>query len=170
MAQVKTTHNISTKSTNKKESTMSEDKKREITYEPAIREFDNSRTLITNIGFTAKSDVKYEIIWDIPATDEEAKDRYDCTLQDLVTAGVRQLSTRPDYKSVGFDENTGELKDGGHEAMQTLADGYKVGQRQVGVSQKATVAKVKKAEADLDMSLDDMLKKMAELKSQGLLD
>lgn len=149
---------------------MSENEKnREIVYEPAVREFDNNSTLITNIGFTAKSDTKYEILWQIPQTDEEAKERYDCELKDLITAGVRQLSTRPDYKSVGFNED-GTLKEDGHQAMQDLADGYKVGQRQVGVSQKATVQKVKKAEGELGMSLDEMVKKMAELKAQGMLD
>lgn len=148
---------------------MADETKREIVYEPAIREFDNTKNLITNIGFTAKSDVKYEILWPIPETDEEAKDRYDCTLNDLVRAGIRQLSTRPNYKLVGFEDD-GTLKDDGHEAMQALADNYKVGQRVVGQSQKATVQKVKKAESDLGMDLDTMVKKMAELKAQGLLD
>ena len=32
--------------------------KREIVYNPAIREFDNTKNLITNIGFTAKADEK----------------------------------------------------------------------------------------------------------------
>lgn len=158
-----------TKTLNLEDTKMSENEKREIVYEPAIREFDNTKNLITNIGFTAKSDVKYEILWLIPETDEECKERYDCELKDLIAAGVRQLSTRPDYKSVGFHD-TGELKENGHEAMQDLADGYKVGQRQVGVSQKATVQKVKKAEGELGMSLDEMVKKMAELKAQGMLD
>lgn len=177
MAQDSVNDNFSTKPfnltkpiKNKENFKMSETtEKREIVYEPAVREFDNNSTLITNIGFTAKSDIKYEILWAIPSTDEEAKERYDCELKDLVMAGVRQLSTRPDYKAVGFNED-GSLKEGGHEAMQELADGYKVGQRQVGVSQKATVQKVKKAEGELGMSLDDMVKKMAELKAQGLLD
>ena len=87
----------------------------------------------------------------------------------MIQAGVRQFSTRPDYKTVGFEDD-GTLKDNGHEAMQDLADGYKVGARVVGVSQKATVAKVKKAEAELGMSFDEMAAKMAEMKEAGLLD
>ena len=149
--------------------TENNDAKREITYHPAIREFDNTKNLITNIGFTAKSDERYEVLWLIPSTDHECKERYDCDLAVLVQAGVRQLSTRPDYKTVGFDDE-GNLKDEGHEAMQDMADGYKVGARVVGVSLKATVAKVKKAEADLGMSFDEMTAKMAEMKEAGLLD
>lgn len=150
---------------------MSEEKstKREIVYHAPVVDYNNKTQLTTAIGFGRKPDEKYEIVWDVPATDEECKERYDCELKTLIEAGVRQFSTRPNYQDVGFNED-GTLKPDGHEEMQKLADGYKVGQRQVGVSQKATVQKVKKAEAELDMSLDDMVKKMAELKAQGLLD
>ena len=149
--------------------TANETKKKEIEYVPAVREFDNAKTLITSVGFTAGAKVRYEILWPIPSTDEEAQERYDCTLADLITAGVRQYSTRPDYKAVGFDDD-GNLKPDGHEEMQKLADGYKVGQRQVGTGAKAVVKTVKAAEKQLDMSLDEMVKKLAELKEQGLLD
>lgn len=155
----------------KGEKIMSEEKstKREIVYHPPVVDYDNKVQLTTAIGFGRKPDEKYEIVWDVPKNDEDCKARYDCELKTLIEAGVRQFSTRPNYQDVGFDEN-GVLKPDGHLEMQKLADGYKVGQRQVGVSQKATVQKVKKAEAELDMSLDDMVKKMAELKAQGLLD
>ena len=151
------------------EATETKTAKREIVYNPAVREFDNTKNLITNIGFTAKADEKFEILWIIPESDEESMERYDCKLAVLVQAGVRQLSTRPDYKTVGFDDD-GTLKPKGHEAMQDLADGYKVGARVVGVSQKATLAKVKKAETDLGMSHDEMVAKMLEMKENGLLD
>lgn len=143
--------------------------KREIDYHAPVVEFDNTKTLITNIGFTAKSDEKFQIAWLIPSTDEEAKDRYDCDLAVLIQAGIRQFSTRPDYKEVGFEAD-GTLKEDGHEAMQELADGYKVGARVVGVSQKKIVADVKKAEADLGMSHSEMVAKMQEMKEAGLLD
>ena len=143
--------------------------KREITYHPAIREFDNTKNLLTNIGFTAKADEKYEILWPIPASDEECMKRYDCSLAVLIQAGVRQFSTRPDYKTVGFTDD-GELKPEGHEAMQTLADGYKVGARVVGVSQKKIVADVKAAEADLDMSFDEMTATIKKMREEGQLD
>lgn len=144
-------------------------KKEEIEYVPAVREFDNTRTLITNVGFTAGAKVRYEVIWDIPATDKEAQARYDCTLQDLIAAGVRQYSTRPDYKAVGFDDD-GNLKPDGHEEMQKLADGYKVGQRAVGTGAKAVVQKVKRTEAELGMTFDEMAAKIKEMQEQGLLD
>ena len=150
---------------------MSEDTtKREILYHAPVVEFDNKHTLITNIGYTAKADEKYQIAWLVPSTDEEAQTRYECPLADLVEAGIRQLSTRPDYKAVGFDED-GNLKPDGHLAMQTLADGYKVGQRAVaGASVKVMAQKAKKAEADLGMTLEQMVAKMQEMKEAGMLD
>ena len=138
-------------------------------YHAPVREFDNNKSLITRIGFTANSDEKFEIVWDIPATDEEAKSRYDCELKDLVVAGIRQFSTRPNYKDVGFDED-GTLKAEGHEAMQIMADGYQVGRQATGISQKAVVAKVKAAESELGMTHDEMVAKMKEMKEAGLLD
>lgn len=145
------------------------DEKREIKYHAPVREFDNLKNLITRIGFTAKSDEKFEILWPIPESDEECKERYDCELAVLIQAGVRQFSTRPDYGFVGFDSD-GDLKHEGHEAMQVLADGYKVGARVVGISQKAVVQKVKQAEQELGMSHDEMVSKMREMKEAGLLD
>ena len=41
--------------------------KKEIVYHPATREFDNTKNLITNIGFETGSDEKYEILWPIPS-------------------------------------------------------------------------------------------------------
>lgn len=147
------------------------DEKREIEYHaPVIENFNNKDYLVTNIGFTAKADEKYQIAWLIPKTDEEAKTRYDCTLADLVEAGIRQFSTRPNYKDVGFDED-GNLLPEGHSLMQALADTYQVGQRATGgASQKVMAQKAKKAEAELDMTLDEMVAKMKALKEQGLLD
>lgn len=143
--------------------------KREIVYHPPVVDYDNKTQITTAIGYGRKPDEKYEIVWDVPSTDAQCQERYDCDLKTLIEAGVRQFSTRPNYQDVGF-ETDGTLKTDGHLEMQKLADGYKVGQRQVGTSQKATVQKVKQAEAQLDMSLDEMVKKMAELKAQGLLD
>lgn len=145
------------------------EEKREIDYHAPIREFDNTKNIVTNIGFKGNSDEKYQILWPIPESDAECQERYDCKLAVLIQAGVRQFSTRPDYKTVGFEDN-GELKDGGHDAMQELADGYKVGARVVGVSQKAMVQKVKKAEAELGMSFDELVAKSKEMKEAGLLD
>lgn len=143
--------------------------KREINYHAPVVEFDNKKTLITSIGFTAKSDEKYEIAWLIPETDAECQARYDCPLAELVRAGVRQLSTRPDYKTVGFEED-GTLKAEGHEAMQDLADGYEVGKRVAGVGQKVMAQKAKKAETELGMSMDEIIAKMTTMKEAGQLD
>jgi len=143
--------------------------KKEIEYHAPIREFDNTKTVVTNVGFTAGAEEKYQILWPIPSTDEEAQGRYDCSLATLVEAGIRQLSTRPDYKYVGFDEY-GTPKDGGHQAMQDLADGYQVGKRAIATGQKVMAEKAKKAEAELGMTMEEMVVTMLRLKAEGLLE
>lgn len=145
------------------------EKKREIDYHAPVREFDNMKHVVTNIGFTAKSDEKFQVIWLIPETDEECQERYDSPLSALIEAGVRQLSTRPDYKTVGFNED-GTLKDEGHEAMQTLADGYEIGKRVTGVGQKVMATKAKKAEEELGMTIEEQVALIKSMKERGLLD
>jgi len=142
--------------------------KKEINYHAPVREFDNTKTVVTNIGFTAGATEKYQILWPVPATDEEAQARYDCPLSALIEAGIRQLSTRPDYKYVGFEEK-GAPKDGGHQAMQDLADGYQMGKQAIGTGQKVMAQKAKKAEEELGMTMEAMVAKMKEFKDAGLL-
>lgn len=158
--------------TNKKEGgQMAEQNgKKEINYHAPVREFDNTKNLVTGIGFAKGSLDKYQIVWLIPTTDEEAQTRYGCDLKELVAAGIRKLSTMPDYPTVGFNED-GTLKDGGHKAMQTLADGYKPGRKaSADPSAKITAAKVKSAEKDLGMDFATMVAKMKELKELGMLE
>lgn len=96
---------------------------------PAIREYDRGSSYIATTGFAKGAKVRYEIIWDIPKTDEEAMQRYNVSLTDLICAGVQILSHRPDYKTVlDVDEYTTAR----HEAVQKLADDYKVGSRTPG--------------------------------------
>jgi len=149
--------------------------KKEITYIEPIVEYDAEKSVVTNIGFTAGSEVRYGIVFQIPTTDEEAKSRYDCDLNELVKLGVKQITTRPSYKSVGFDE-AGNLVDGGHEAMQTLADEYRVGKKATGGAGRMTIKKAK-AEADaakkvaadlaaqVGMSVDDVTAMIAKAKA-----
>lgn len=115
--------------------------KREIEHIAGNKPDDGKPYLHTNIGFDRGSEVKYEIYWLIPATNEEAKERYDCDLTTLVESGVRQLTTRPNYKDVGFEED-GELKEGGHGFMQDMADNYKVGARVTGTGVKTKANKL----------------------------
>lgn len=146
--------------------------KREIEHIAGVKPDDGKPYLHTHIGFDRATPVKYEIYWLIPATDEEAKARYDCDLATLVESGVRQLTTRPDYKSVGFvddkaADNYGELKEGGHKFMQDMADNYQVGARVAGEGVKSKAKKhsdmVAKygggSEAELQAKLD-LLEKM----------
>ena len=117
-----------------------EKKKVEIEYVPAVREFDNTRNLIVNISDPTNKQRKFEILWEKPVladglevAEAFAKSRYDCELQDIVDAGIRAFSTRPDYPSAlaEFDKD-GKLvglRDGGHERAQGLADIYTCGRK-----------------------------------------
>ena len=146
--------------------------KREIEHIAGVKPDDGKPYLHTNIGFDRASEVKYEIYWLIPANDEEAKERYDCDIASLVESGVRQLTTRPDYKSVGFTED-GELKEGGHGFMQDMADNYKVGARVAGTGVKTKAVKLDSMVSKYgDGSLEELeakMAKMAELEAKGLL-
>lgn len=147
-------------------------KKVEITHIPGNKPDDGREYIHTLIGFKRGALEKYEIYLPVPQNDEEAKSDFDCTLNDLVGHGVRQLSTRPDYKTVGFNED-GSLKEGGHEAMQAMADNYKVGARTLGVGVKAKATKldslVSEYGAGSQEELEAKLAKMKELEAQGLL-
>ena len=144
--------------------------KKEIVYVPAIREYDNTKSLITNVGSARGVSTRYEIIFDVPENDADCITRYGIGIKDLVTAGVRQLSTHVDYASVGFDDE-GNLKEDGHKAMQDLADGYTVGRKSdpTKASDKKLATEAKKAQAELGMSMSEMLAKMKEFKEAGLL-
>ena len=146
--------------------------KREIEHIAGVKPDDGRTYLHTNIGFERASEVKYEIYWLVPTTDEEAKEQYDCDLATLVESGVRQLTTRPDYKIVGFTEE-GELKPEGHEAMQAMADDYKVGARIAGEGIKSKAKKhsamVEKYGGGSESELEAKLAKLEELETKGLI-
>jgi len=105
---------------------MAEEKK-ERTIVSAVRN-QSQEEITTLIGFKRGADTVYEILWFVPDYDEEAQERYNCSLKDLIELGVRALTTRPAYQKVGFDEQ-GNLLENGHQLMQELADTYRVGQR-----------------------------------------
>jgi len=156
--------------------------KREILHIAGDKPDDGKEYLHTNIGYTRSSDVKYEIYWLLPITDikeelaalsEECQARYDCSLVDMIEYAVRQLTTRADYKTVGFTD-AGELKENGHKFMQDVADNYKVGAKGTGtggVKAKATKLDnmVAKYGAGSQDELEARLAKMLELEKQGLL-
>ena len=158
----------------KKESNISEVKstKAEVVHIAGTKPDDGRDYLTTFIGFARGASEKYEIYLPIPKSDEDAKADYDCTIDRMVEFGVRLLSTHPDYKSVGFNED-GSLKEGGHKAMQAMADNYKVGQRAVGTG---VTSKAKKLDsmiaqygAGSQEDFEAKLAKMAELEAKGLI-
>ena len=116
------------------------------------------------------------------------KDRgIDTAPQALLDRLVGTMFTAPDYHSVlcyqiGDIEPDGVkivdnasdwfkvTKDNGHELAQSLADGFTIGQRAAGPSQKKIVAEAKQAEKATGMSTAEMAAKILEMKSAGLLD
>jgi len=164
-------------------------KKPEIEYNAYVSEPAGTRDedfIVTAIGFGRKASEKYEITWPlfrIPQVCFEAcpeladvntacVERYGADLNEMFAFGVRNLTTKPPYQAVGFNDD-GTLKDGGHKAMQDLADGYKVGQRASGgggVKAKAAKfdsAKNELAEIDTEaVSKEELLERM---RKAGLL-
>jgi hypothetical protein len=111
----------------------------------------------------------------------------DAEPQAILDRLIATLFTAPDYHSVlcyqigelGPDGVKIESKDSphfkvlkpaGHEAAQTLADGFVVGQKAAGPSQKKLATEAKAAEAATGMSTSEMAQKILKLKEQGLLD
>ena len=96
--------------------------------------------------------VKAMVGYDIPKTDEQAMDRYNCDMQTLVAMGVRAgIATRPNYPlefSGRTTDKDGKVTDRGTidqavvEACQALADNYKVGMKTV--SKETTITKAVK--------------------------
>ena len=115
----------------------------------------------TLIGFGRGAKTVYEIQWDIPKTEEEAIKRYNCTLEDLVVLGVRNLTTKPDYQSVGFDK-AGNLIDKGHELMQNLADSYKVGAKKTS-TKTAEQRQLESVLAAKNMTMAELIEKAKNL-------
>jgi hypothetical protein len=152
-----------------------ETKKKERVIEPAVREFNNEKNIIYTVSDPRdKSGHGYEVVWPIPETDEECRERYDCELKDLIMQGVRNLATRPMYVEQGFiKEEDGSFteKPDCHQQMQDLADNYQVGRKSQGVSVKAKAkeydkAAAKAAEVGFDLSNIDKL--LAKAKALGI--
>lgn len=99
---------------------------------PAIRTFDNEKTYIAKTGAFKGAINRYEIIWPVPQTDEEAMERYNCNLSKIIELGIQIFSHAPDYASLfdGKDQYSVEL----HQGLQDLADAQKAGMRKTGKS------------------------------------
>ena len=133
----------------------------------ASEKIDNKERLTTNIGACRGASEKYEIYFLCPQLSPEEiaavqrvedvlQTRYDAGLNDLITAGVRKISTGPDYPAVMFEVlgqtkddkpvyvnaefPNGNLKPDAHNAGQALADGYQMGRKSAGPTVKAKAA------------------------------
>jgi len=83
-----------------------------------------SDDIITYIGATRGASTKYGVVFPVMVDEEFLKERYNMTLLEVVQAGVRQISTRPNYDAAfGADGSVDQTK------MQAIADAYKPGSR-----------------------------------------
>ena len=142
---------------------MAEKNGSDVTYIPPVVEVTDD-IMVSYVGATRGAKTKYGIAWLVPSTDDEAKELYNCTLDDLIRFGIRNLTTKPNYQSVGFDEN-GNLVDGGHEAMQKAADEYRVGVRVSGEGVKAKAARLEQEVAQKETTISEMEAEIARLKA-----
>lgn len=93
--------------------------------------------VVTYIGATRGANVKYGVVFPVMVDEEFLKERYNMTLLEVVQAGVRQISTRPNYDAAfGADGSVDHAK------MQEIADGYKPGSRIAGPKASPEKAKV----------------------------
>lgn len=155
----------------------------EITYVPPVAEMDSDKDWeITYVGASGNSLTKYGVAFEVPTTDEQARERYGVEngLIDLIRMGVKQLTTRPNYQKVGFDldakfETTdangtvrldAPLVENGHALMQQLADDFRVGRQASGdPSQKALMAEVKAISKETGLSPSEILAQVRAIKA-----
>jgi hypothetical protein len=80
--------------------------------------------VVTHIGVSRGASVKYGVVFPVLNDADFIKERYNMSILELLQAGVRQLSTRPNYDSAfGADGSVDHAK------LQEIADNYKPGSR-----------------------------------------
>ena len=138
---------------------------RVITSHPAVRVFDAEKTFVGTTKCGGKNiNNKYEIIWPIPADDKDCLTRYNCKISDLILKGIQQISHGPDFAALFAGKDILTIKE--HKGLQELADAYKVGQRKTGgVTQKAKAQEAKKAEAEVGMTVTEMVARIKAIKA-----
>jgi predicted dehydrogenase len=124
---------------------MADNAKREITYVDPVVKFEES-DVITHIGASRGAETKYGVVFPLYMTNGEIdwpmlKERYDMEPIDFVSAGIRQISTRPNYDSAFVN---GECD---HQKLQDIADAYKPGRRAVAAGPKVNKETAKVARA-----------------------
>jgi hypothetical protein len=89
----------------------------------------NDEDVVTHIGVSRGASTKYGVVFPVFSQDGKVdfdlmKERYNMSELELVQAGIRQLSTRPNYDSAfGADGSVDHAK------LQEIADNYKPGSR-----------------------------------------
>ena len=112
--------------------------------------FPQDQTLITNIQASKEKGLQtYEVYYLVPTNDEQCQKQYNCSLKDLITQGVRNLSTRPNYQLEFVD---GKLTPAAHVACQKLADGYKCGVQRTSVNREMKELKTMASEAGISIA------------------
>ena len=164
---------------------MTENKKPELEYvAPILEGFNNEDYLVTNIDLgkdntrfsIAVSRVRVDQATDLDDLNQRLIDSWgeQCDLQAMIDNGLKQLSTRPNFKAAAADAIASGDWSEAHKLAQSAMSDYRPGRKATtGTTAKATIAKAKAltGEArDLGFdNLDDMLAKVKLLKEQGLI-
>jgi hypothetical protein len=114
-----------------------------ITYvDPIINAGDDD--VVTHIGVSRGASVKYGVVFPVLNDADFIKERYNMTILELLQAGVRQLSTRPNYDSAfGADGSVDHAK------LQAIADSYKPGSRVSAGPKVKVTAEQKEAQKEM---------------------
>jgi hypothetical protein len=101
----------------------------------------------------------YEISWPIPKNDAEAIERYGvASLQDIVLAGIKEISHGPKYESLSRGDD-GALED--PSGPQTLADAHAPGIKKV--SETKQVKDLLQVASGKGVSLEDLKEMIAKM-------
>jgi hypothetical protein len=100
--------------------------------------------VVTHIGVSRGANTKYGVVFPVLNDADFIKERYNMTILELLQAGVRQLSTRPNYDSAFASDGSVD-----HAKLQAIADAYKPGSRVAAGPKVKVTAEQKEAQKEM---------------------
>ena len=137
--------------------------KKEIEYvDPTINVGEDD--VVTYIGSTRGANTKYGVVFPVMVDEDFLKERYNMTLKEVVQAGIRQISTRPNYGECFTADGVD------HEKMQKIADDYKPGSRAAAgpkvTKEQAKLGRLAAKEADGKLTAEEIMEAIAAAKAK----
>ena len=139
------------------------EQKKEIAYHAGTNPH-STEYITTNIKINETE--KAEVYWFCPSAknrtmeelEEVIQKQFGCDLDSVIESGIRAFSTRPNYKLEIADDGTFD-----HDAMQKLADNFKVGARSTGDG--INLKKINNAKKEAGMSSAQLLALIEKVKN-----